>query len=424
MTSLKKPDLENSEETLVAGQQIEGTFQNTHAQSSTSVNAEQSPASDKPVSNAANPAHGAVDSLTEAKPQFPERLKPWPDPVDIQATAYAIADRLRLHSVLTEADITATVLWIISSYLINSFRIFPKLSLISPEKRCGKSTLMEVIQSFSHEGLLVSNLSGATIYRITTTVQPTLLIDEADTFVKGGDPQLVGIINSSHSQQGATILRCDGDDNTPKAYKTWMPMVLASIGALPTTIMDRSIVINLRRKKVTEQVTRVPHNLLELNQTYREKIIRWCLDHKRVIEANTVEPNNLGNDRAADNWLPLFTVAHQINTDWINRCEEAYEALTTVPELELPTQLLKDIQQILNQHPQDKIFSEDLLEALHQDTTAPWLTCNNGRKLTASKMSSLLQPYGIKPKVLRIGDKTRRGYEKQQFEDAFDRYLT
>jgi hypothetical protein len=34
-----------------------------------------------------------------------------------------------------------------------------------------------------------------------------------------------------------------------------------------------------------------------------------------------------------------------------------------------------------------------------------------------------LRPYGIKPKVIRIGGATPRGYRREDFEDAWVRYL-
>src|SRR5690606_3441587 len=108
---------------------------------------------------------------------------------------------------------------------------FPKLSFISPEKRCGKTTTMEVVQALCRDGVLASNLSKAVLYRITADdLQPTLIIDEADTYIKNGDPELVGIINSSHNKSGATVLKCLGDSEGygVKAHSTWMPMVLAS----------------------------------------------------------------------------------------------------------------------------------------------------------------------------------------------------
>jgi hypothetical protein len=53
-----------------------------------------------------------------------------------------------------------------------------------------------------------------------------------------------------------------------------------------------------------------------------------------------------------------------------------------------------------------------------------WATYNRGRALTPRQLAKQLDIYGIKPKTVRQSDnKTPKGYEKAQFEDAFTRYL-
>ena len=334
-----------------------------------------------------------------------------------------MTDLITRHCVLTEEEVDAIVLWLISSYQINSFRIFPKLALISPEKRCGKTTTLEVIHSLANEGRLVSNISPAAIFRITQQVQPTLFIDEADMLLKNADPTLVGLINSSHTKAGANVIRCVGEDFQTQNFNTWMPMVLASIGELQPTIMDRSIVINLRRKKAHEHAEQVPVDLLDLKEPVRTKIQHWSTFNASAFRAPPVTPPNVGNDRAADNWTPLFTVAKVIGGAWPDRCEKAYRALTTTLELELPTQLLNDIRAIFQTYDDVRITSSKLIQELRKDSTGPWQTCGGSKGLSANQMAKLLGPYGIKPKTIRFGSQTLRGYEKDQFADAFERYL-
>lgn len=344
-------------------------------------------------------------------------------PIDIICLADEMADLIKRHCVLANHEVDAIVLWLISSHQINSFRIFPKLAFISPEKRCGKTTAMEVIHSLSNQGVMASNITGASLYRITEQLQPTLFIDEADTFLKNGDPQLVGLINSSHTKAGAQVIRCVGENFQAKPFSTWMPMVLASIGELPATIMDRSIAVNLRRKKTHEHTDPIPVDLIDLHERIREQIQNWCKIHEPTIRASLIRPPDVGNDRAADNWGPLFTAAKAIGGIWTDRCEQAYRHLTTTVELELPTQLLLDIRTLLQDYGETRISSATLADELCKDSTGPWPTSSNGRPLSQHQLAKLLGPYGIKPKNIRYGDTTLRSYEKNQFTDAFERYL-
>ncbi len=143
------------------------------------------------------------------------------------------------------------------------------------------------------------------------------------------------------------------------------------------------------------------------------------------IKTKTVEPPNLGNDRAVDNWLPLFTLANQVSDIWLKKCEAAYRSLTIVDdEADLSTLLLEDIRDIFNKDNVNKISSENLVSKLTKEKDKPWCECKNGGALTQNGLAVMLKPYGIKPKVIRLtGGSTPRGYELKQFTDAFDRYL-
>jgi hypothetical protein len=334
-----------------------------------------------------------------------------------------MAELIKKHCVLKEEEVVAIVLWIISSYLMDNFRIFPKLTLVSPVRRCGKTTTLEVIVALCLNGLMTSNLSQATIYRLASNTRLTLLIDEADRFVKQGDPNLIGLINSGHTKSGASVIRCEGDTFKPVTFSTWMPMVLASIQDLEDTIMDRSIVINLRRKSPTEVSVRLPEDCFDQCLPLRQRLLRWTTDNMIVTKANPLVPTCIGNSRAQDNWVPLFTIASQIDERWLAKCESAYRALTSLDELELPTELLKDIRDIFQVHSGVRMTSRDLVLALNSDSENPWLQLRNGKGIDACFMAKTLKPYGIKPTTSRHGTSTLRGYEKAQFEDAFARYL-
>lgn len=356
-------------------------------------------------------------------PQIPEDLTAWESQFNIEDVLDEMATIIKRHCILTDEEVDAIVLWIASSFLFNCFNIFPKLALISPEKRCGKSTTMQVVSDMCKDGLQVSNVSPAVLFRITAIFELTLLIDEADTFLKSDNPELVGLINSGHNKSTARVLRCTGDDFKPKVFSTWMPMVLASIGDLPQTIMDRSIAINLKRKKHTEYVQRLPGLLREQLGPIRRKLFTWAMDSSSSALSNYHEPPDIGNDRARDNWLPLFTVSALAGGNWTNRCESAYKAITVKSEPELSTQLLRSIHDLFQETTEDRIASERLIFSLLQDEDAPWSTCRNGGKATPHFIAQLLKPYGISSKAIRLGESTKRGYLKSQFQEAFERYL-
>ena len=75
----------------------------------------------------------------------------------------------------------------------------PRLLFASPEMRCGKTTALGVLRRLSFRALQAANISTAAVFRTIEAMRPTLLIDEADTFLAKSD-ELRGVVNSGHER--------------------------------------------------------------------------------------------------------------------------------------------------------------------------------------------------------------------------------
>ena len=62
-----------------------------------------------------------------------------------------IAEMINKHMILPKGALPAITLWVVLTYVFNAFKICPKLAIISPEKRCGKSTLLDLLGGLSHK---------------------------------------------------------------------------------------------------------------------------------------------------------------------------------------------------------------------------------------------------------------------------------
>ena len=71
-----------------------------------------------------------------------------------------------------------------------------------------------------------------------------------------------------------------------------------------------------------------------------------------------------------------------------------------------------------------KIFSSELLDALVADDEAPWATWNRGKPMSPRQLSGKLSEFGIKSKQIRINVDSKKGYQIEDFKDAFTRYLS
>jgi Protein of unknown function (DUF3631) len=71
----------------------------------------------------------------------------------------------------------------------------------------------------------------------------------------------------------------------------------------------------------------------------------------------------------------------------------------------------------------DTLTTHELLTTLNGLDESPWGARRRGEGLDARGLSRLLRPFGIRSRTVRVGDKTAKGYHREQFEGAFARHL-
>jgi len=379
---------------------------------------------------AANAVEAAPAAIGEAD-ELTDGIEPWAEPVDGTALADELARRIDLHCSLPAGGAVAVTLWSLAGYTIDSFALFPKLLVRSPLPRCGKSTLVTVIEAITCRALLASSISAAGIFRCTEAWRPTLLLDEADTFLHG-DEAMRGIINSGHTRRGAFTVRVEGDAvREPRKFTTWTPMLVAMIGTPPATVLDRSVTLTLQRRKPDEHVERLPRDLFERMASTRRCAMRWAQDHAdKIGDAEPIVPA-VGNDRAEDNWRTLLAVADTLGGAWPKRardamwCLETGEASRAGDESDLHTELLRDVTAILASRPDMKVLPSSLLVSrLNELDERPWPTISKiGKELDARRLAQMLGKFGLRSGTRRIGGDTLKGYSCEAIEKVIARYL-
>jgi hypothetical protein len=123
--------------------------------------------------------------------------EPWPHPVDGAALLSDMTDAVLKYVVMEPGSAETVALWVMHAHAHDAFQISPRLAITSPEMRCGKTTALDVIQSSVPRPLSTSNTTAAAIFRTIEAARPTLLIDEADTFLTNSE-DIRGILNSGH----------------------------------------------------------------------------------------------------------------------------------------------------------------------------------------------------------------------------------
>jgi hypothetical protein len=326
--------------------------------------------------------------------------------------------------VISEAQATALAAWTMHTHVYRQFQHTPRLAIISPEKRCGKSTMIDLLNALCCEPDKMDNATAAVIFR-TVDSQPklTLLIDEADSFMSSAEG-LRNVLNSGFEMSG-TVKRAqrEGDDFQPVAFRSFAPAAIASIGNLPETIMDRSIPLHLRRKLATERVESI-RPFREALKELQGEIAAWAETADLTQHQDPSIPGDF-NDRQADISVPLLAIADLAGREWPDRMRKALSELFASNETEsLSGILLADIRSIFNQTQADKLPSSELCERLDDMEDRPWPDFSHGHRITPPQMARLLKPFGISPRDIRIDGKAGiKGYLQAHFMDAWSRYL-
>jgi hypothetical protein len=139
------------------------------------------------------------------------------------------------------------------------------------------------------------------------------------------------------------------------------------------------------------------------------------------------------NDRMQEGCECLVAIA---DLAWCGeQARAALVALLTTDRLDdqesMRLRLLRDIRTVFDERRAPGMATTALLEALFQVEESPWLTYY-GRGLTDRDLSSLLRPYDVRPKSLRVKAKflqdfdnkaVVKGYKRDDLHEAWERYL-
>jgi hypothetical protein len=335
----------------------------------------------------------------------------------------------RFVSYPSEHALTAHLLWIAHAHLMDKWDSTPRLAFLSAEPSSGKTRALEITELLVPRPMLAVNLSPAYIFRKVGDEQglPTILYDEIDTVFgpkAKENEEIRGLLNAGH-RRGAKAGRCvvRGKTVLTEEIQAYSALALAGIGWLPDTILSRSVIIRMRRRKAGERVEPYRRRLhASQGEEVRQHIETWA-NYIRNDDIEWPELPSEIQDRDADIWEPLIAIADAAGGDWPTRARKAAVALVAVSkdvEPSLGILLLAHMQIAFGEA--EKLPTEVILKRLHELPEAPW---NNlkGKPLDDRGLARRLREYGIKPRVLRIGEATPRGYERKDFADGWERYL-
>jgi hypothetical protein len=273
-------------------------------------------------------------------------------------------------------------------------------------------------------------VTTAALYRLLDATHPTMMIDEADNLglALRDTGRLRAVLNSGHRQGGMLAI-------TVKDHVRWFsvfsPLALAlpdMFGELPRTLNERCITISLERSDGGRKLKRFDavHPDPALNAAYLQILI-W----QREAKLNP-DPEMPARNRWADNWRPLISIADALG--WGERAREAMAIFIRESyDADIKISLLNAIRRVFDARGVDFLWTDPLLEALHGLDGAEWCEFRGVRgdqqphKLKSSELALMLRDFKIKPRTIWQGPRTpgnrsRKGYRREQFEQVWRAY--
>jgi putative DNA primase/helicase len=345
-------------------------------------------------------------------------VEPSADPVDGVALLNNLRQVFRRYVVLPKGADIALPLWVLHAWTMDAGDISPLMVLVSPTKRCGKTSVLIVLYFLTPRSELSSNITAPALFRYIEEVRPTLLIDEADSFAKDNE-ELRGILNSGHTKAAAHVIR--NVDHKARRFSTWAPKAIATIGTLADTLEDRAVVVRLQRKPPEATVERLGRRDNADFAALRGQAARWAADNSDKLAQPDPKMPDL-NDRAADNWHPLLAIADLAGGTWPEEARWAACLLSGEgQDGAIGVELLRDIRSAFGND--DVIRSSDLVAKLTADPERPWAEWKHGRPLTQKQLAGLLAPFHIISLTVHPpGLPDGKGYRRIDFQEAWAAY--
>lgn len=326
-------------------------------------------------------------------------------------------------------------LWIAHTYFTDHLATTPRLALLSPEYGCGKSRVLELLEALSFTAGKYDYVTRSSLFRfITETMSvsgkpPTLILDELDTVFRAKNDDssetLRQICNSGY-RIGAKALITEGEGKNRRAteFHLFAPMAMAGKGdIIPESVKTRGIEIRIHKKLPSQEVedfhTRAVKS--EAQELY-EWLQAWSDLNGRDFETENVRL--AGTDgRSREVWLPLYAVSVLAGEEWEDKFQSAL-ALTSMIQSEseepFERQVLEDCLTVLGQH--ESIRTETLIKGLSELPERDYGSLCYGKGIDSRWLSKKLGLYDIRPKTIRFGESTAKGYYATEIRGAYERY--
>lgn len=328
----------------------------------------------------------------------------------------------------TSAAGDLAILWAAHTHCVGAddrlvFDSTPRLAFMSDEPASGKSRALEVTGALSRKPALIADVTGPAMHALIAAGS-ALLVDELDLILGTGDSAkpVRACVNAGYRRSGA-VARNKG------MASVFAPVALAGLASVFTRnpllapTRSRAIVITMKPNRGRVQL-----------EAWRERL---CAPRAREIaaameswaRASTValvttfpELPDGCDDRLADLFEPLLTIAAVAGGDWPERAAAAFGELglaegASEPVLPPGLRLMQDIRAVWPEGA-TRMSTAELVAALMARPETGWASTWRDPAAIPREIAGLLSAYGIAPRKLRTGPGSApvQGYVLADFE--------
>jgi putative DNA primase/helicase len=355
----------------------------------------------------------------------------------------------------------ALALFAASSYAVAELDTCPYVLIGAPEPECGKTTCASVLGRFmyGHPDPLSKATPAGIRRELSRIPDASLVLDEIDRVDARSEYglELFATINGGYNRRSSGSIRADvksRDGIVTESTFGFKVLVGIESGKLPETTRSRCIPCLLQRALPGEtqdvweptrlQTLHLDREADEFSLTMSQ--VRWawlpqaeCKDDELSLLPESIDNGGFPN-RSKQLWRPLLSVAEFAGPEWLGRALDAAKALGVDHKAASPTILL-DIHEttftdedsvskamrlsVFSTSDGDAIPSDDLRRVLVNMFDSRWRKSERFSELSGKRLSQLLAPFGIRPKLRAVKDDSKsahRSYLIAELRDLMARY--
>jgi hypothetical protein len=326
--------------------------------------------------------------------------------------------------VALDADqLTVATLWSAHSHVFDRYMCSPRLAVCGPMPNLGKTTVMDVMSRLVRRPWRAASATEAALYSDTDGARITMLIDEMHYADLRG--RRAAILHAGY-RKGTPIRLAN------KSIEVHCAAAFGFIGScLTPELQSRSLIIQMRRHDGSYPLRRFDlADTTDLDAVYQQ-LCDWGVN-VRLDGDPALPPELLRDARWADNARPLVAIADTAGEKWGEAARKALVNLIVLHQSEHPNAILiNHLDQVFADRGYPKaMWSEDIVAALCANEDWPWREYRGlggtyqPRALRQTDLAIMLHQFDarIRPRSVRIGKRTAKGYRLEELEPQFRSY--